>query len=135
MNTRRGCGLAFAAALVLAGCGSSPPVPAGYVFPTRSSSGGGAALLQGVLEVRDGCIYVRPDEGPAYFVIWPDTVSLTVNGDGTPTLLQDGSPFAVPGDIVAVGGGESAVDLRPPDASRCQPPVWSGSEVMIPPPA
>ena len=103
------------------------------MFPTRSSSGGGAALLRGVLEVRDGRLCVRRPEGPADFVIWPDSVCLTIGRDGAPMLVHGGTPFAVPGDVVAVGGGEATADGRPPAAARCEPRVWVGSEVMIPP--
>jgi hypothetical protein len=91
-------------ALAVVACAGPPP--AGYEFPRHRGFGfgGPTALLDGVLEVRDGCLYVRSENGYATYVVWPAGYSLRVDGDSV--AVYDGWSLRYrPGDRVTEGGG------------------------------
>jgi hypothetical protein len=118
--------------VVLAAC-TPAPVPAGYIFPTRDIGGAApAALLEGVLEERAGCLLVRRDDGVAMVPVWPNELRLVLDGDGRPVVMRGAEVYVAPGDRVALGGGE------PPTPSaelegRCGVPAWETSELVAPP--
>jgi len=94
--------IALAAAVVAC---SGPP-PAGYEFPRHRGFGAGspAALLEGTLEVRDGCLYVRHEDGHLSYVVWPPGYSLRQDGDSV--AVYDGwTRRYVPGGQVREGAG------------------------------
>lgn len=118
-------------ALVVAGCSTPAPVPSGYRFPTHSTGGGGAAaLLEGDLVVAGGCLYVQPDRGPRYLVVWPDTLRLALEGD-TPVVMEGTEEVVRDGGRVRLGGGEAGPNLAATTAGGCDTAnLWSVSEVV-----
>ena len=110
-------------------CGQ--PVPEGYKFPTRSvGSSGAAALLTGTVVARNGCLYVMPEAGSEYLVVWPDDLRLVIDPVGVPLIMNGSTEVARVGSVVRIGGGERAPDL--PGIPDCPGPVWDGSEVVPP---
>ncbi|MBD5784902.1 hypothetical protein IF650_01795 [Cellulosimicrobium terreum] len=90
---------------VLAGCAQlwmgSPEVTVDEVALQGPSVGAGNdALLEGVLTVEDGCVYVADETGTRWLPVFNDDL---VGWDGT-TLRTAGGTY-VDGDPVALGGG------------------------------
>lgn len=111
------------------GC-TTTSVPDGYTFPTRIvGSSGPAALLTGVLLERSGCLYVAPETGDAYVVVWPDDLRLVIDPAGVPVVMNQSTEVARVGGVVRVGGGERGPDR--PGVSGCPGPVWEGTEVVL----
>jgi hypothetical protein len=59
--------------LVLVACGNDPSVaPPGISFPTYDAGGPHPlALLDGTLEVHEGCVYIRAGHGGRFVGLWP----------------------------------------------------------------
>lgn len=120
----------LAIAFSVAACGAAP-VPDGYVFPTRSTgNSGAAALLTGTVIERNGCLYVQPAAGTEYLVIWPDSLRLVIDDMGLPTIMDGSDVVARVGDVVRVGGGESASKAGGAVTQRCPGKVWEGGEIV-----
>lgn len=68
-----------------------------------------SALLTGRLEVVDEVLVVRDASGRPWSVRWPAGIEAR---PGPPPVLVDrlGTVVAVPGDVVAIGGGTNADD-------------------------
>lgn len=66
-----------------------------------------AALLTGRLEVVDEVLVVRDQSGTVWSVRWPPGFGVR---SGPPPVLvgSSGSVVAVPGDMVAIGGGTNS---------------------------
>lgn len=91
-----------------------------------------AALLEGVLEERDGCLLVRRDDGVERVPIWPNELRLVLDDTGRPVVMRGAEVYATLGGRIALGGGEPPL----PDADlegRCGAPVWETSELVTPP--
>jgi len=116
------------------GVGACAPaaVPEGYVFPTwRVGGAGAAALMEGKLVADRGCLYVQPTQGGRYLVVWPDTLQLVLDPDGTAVVMSGSTPVARVGEDVRLGGGEIGPDLTPRDAAKaCGGMAWGANEII-----
>jgi len=127
-------------ALLVAACSLPAPVPEGYAFPTWSvRNGGAAALMEGDLVAAGGCLYVSPDLGPRYLVVWPDTLRLVIEidaiGGDIPLVMDGANEVARIGQRVRLGGGEIGPDLTPRTAGRCdRTNVWGANSLLPPAP-
>lgn len=79
----------------------------GLALGACTGSGCPAALLTGRLEVIDEVLVVRDQSGMVWSVRWPSGFGAR---SGPPPVLvgSGGSVVAVPGDVVAIGGGTSS---------------------------
>ena len=125
---------------IVIGCGASfsATPPPGFHFPINKLSAGNAAptaLLSGLIEVRDGCFYVKQDgvQGPGYLIGWPTSLHLSLDAAGSPVILSGSAPVASPGSALQLGGGayesaESEAFARAQFDSPvpCPGPVWLG---------
>ncbi|MBE7699858.1 hypothetical protein H9623_05975 [Oerskovia sp. Sa1BUA8] len=81
----------------------TPTAPLGPAAVYRTvGTGGDAALLEGVVRIVDGCLYVDGQEGTGrYFPYFPVTDTAWEDD----TLVWDGGRY-VDGDPISLGGGE-----------------------------
>jgi hypothetical protein len=104
--------LASLGVLALSGCASPEPSvePGPSLFlPHHDIRGGGpTALIIGTLIVRDGCIWIKTDDGGSDLVLWPQGVSLGVGPAGRIEVVgMPGATAPTPmGSTVEMGGGE-----------------------------
>jgi len=106
-----GAVVAAAAALPLVGCADGTPsslpdplptdVPYAYHLQTESGSDG--ALLEGILELQDGCLVVIPEYEGMDDPVVPVIPIAATTWDGT-TLSVDGVTADL-GERIALGGG------------------------------
>ncbi len=98
-------------ALLVTACGGAvSSAPKGVAFPTVPMGNEyPAGIIAGVLEERDGCIYVV--RGPErYLLLWPEGWSAR-RVDGTLEVLdQDANHVGQAGDPIRLGGGGGAPD-------------------------
>lgn len=149
--------------LVLMACQPQPPEAAAAGEPPRPASsppsaadtprsdrGGGVttlarmpgeppeaqmeALLEGTLVAEDGCLWIQPEAGPRYAVLWPGHVELEP-GAAPPAVrdVRSGARVRVGGEI-RVGGGElpdqraeAIAGSLPPGCGR---PLWLASGIV-----
>jgi hypothetical protein len=95
---------------LLAGCadGAGRAAPPGVVFPTHPGGSGPypAALLDGTLEVEDGCVYLTQD-GERWLGVWPASLHVEQQDGRISIVDESGVVVGVEGQRLMVGGGES----------------------------
>jgi hypothetical protein len=78
-----------------------------------TGEGGDAALLEGTVQLDDGCFFVEASTGERFLVYFPeDEVEWSDEG-----LRYAGSPYGT-GDSIALGGGGSSDSLPVPSECR-----------------
>jgi hypothetical protein len=96
----------LAAVIVLASCSNEPMAPPGISFPTYDAGGPQPlALLDGTLEVDDGCVYLAKD-GERWLGLWPNDLRAELEGDLLRIVDGDGRVLAHEGGPIRAGGGE-----------------------------
>lgn len=88
-------------------CSSPDASPlTGYAFPRHRGfgNGGPTALLDGILEVRAGCLYVRHDDGHRSYVVWPPGYTLRAFGESI-AIFDGATRLYSPGGRVREGAG------------------------------
>ncbi len=75
--------------------------------PTPRNQALMAALRQGTLIVRDGCLRVI-GMGSDYLILWPAEAVVQADGAGFRVVAGDGRTIARVGEMIALGGGELA---------------------------
>lgn len=101
--------------LIAVSCGSQTPAsvppterPALFMPTHQFTASGPAALLDGTLVERDGCLWIETRERQRFLALWPTGYRVAA-GSGTVTVLRnDGRPVAEVGRPITVGGGEYA---------------------------
>lgn len=71
-----------------------------------SGSGGDAALLEGVLELSDGCLLIVDSLGISFSPVWPHEYSYKRVAEDVEIIDEMGEVVARVGERVGVGGGE-----------------------------
>lgn len=118
MTARSTAALAALGALVLCGACSQDrhslphplPTDVPFAYHLQTESGGDGALLEGTLDLQDGCLVVLPswegfdEELPPFVPVLPISVT---SWDGT-TLEVNGERAAV-GETISLGGGSRQV--------------------------
>ena len=74
-----------------------PTVPIGDAYP--------AGLIEGALEVRDGCVFVAADED-RWLLLWPDGYTAQLADRRLEELDENGEFVVGEGEHFGVGGGE-----------------------------
>lgn len=129
--------LAIALACLAAGCGGAgdrplpEPLPTDvpFAYHTQTQPGGDGALLEGTLELQDGCLVVLPIHDGTQEPVVPVVPVVATTWDGT-TLTVNASSAAV-GEEISLGGGFHA---RPPDGAvvpECCPPATTDRYVVV----
>lgn len=129
--TRRST-LASAAALLtvlaVAGCAGNGDLDAEDSpvarYEWQPGSGANQALMEGTLELRDGCLYIVGSGDTEGLTVVPVLTRALASWDSeTETLTYAGQDYAM-GDEVAAGGGwgEPNDEMTLPDA--CEPDEW-----------
>jgi hypothetical protein len=96
----------LAAMVVLAACSRDPVAPPGIHLPTYRAAGPQpGALLDGTLEVEDGCVYLATD-GERWLGLWPNDLRAELAGDRLRIVDGDGRVLAMEGGPIRAGGGE-----------------------------
>jgi hypothetical protein len=104
--------------LLAAGCATEAPepTPPDVFFPRHGSplGAGDAALLEGLPEYADGCLWVVAPNGARYLPIWPADTELgmlnsqpAVFGPERMLIYEVGDAFA---DTVGLGGSETSAE-------------------------
>jgi hypothetical protein len=103
-------GVAVVAVMSLIGaCATELTSVPGVFLPsaTRTAGGGLAASAEGVLEIKDGCLWLE-QEGGRYLPIWPRGTSLHDSSTGLILVTADRATTVIVGtNRVALGGGEA----------------------------
>ena len=112
---------------------SSADTDAEIFFPTLGHQRGPivsmAALLEGRLELEEGCLRVVPEGDPRGFVVvWPPGFEVQWQREVIAVANGGGSVIAKVGDDVALGGGQPPNSVFP-EGSRCPGEVWHAMEV------
>jgi hypothetical protein len=104
---RAGPVLVLLVGLAMPACAAdAPAAPAGIFFPTVPiGEAYPAALMEGVLEVEDGCVYVA-NGGERWLALWPEGYTATRSEGRLDVRDGDGTPVAREGMHVTLGGGE-----------------------------
>ena len=97
-------GLVVASILGCSGQGSSLTVAGVTMLRLGLATGGPTAIIQGALDIRDGCIWLREAPDTSVIVLWPSSATLD-NAAGVLSVTLDGARF-VDGDELTLGGGE-----------------------------
>jgi hypothetical protein len=95
-------------ALMLGACAhQGAAAPPGIVFPTHPGGSGPypAALLDGTLEVEDGCVYLTKD-GERWLGLWPASLHVEQQDGRISIVDESGIVVGVEGQRIVVGGGE-----------------------------
>lgn len=89
------------------------------------------ALLDGTLVAQKGCLWVVPQSGPRYAVIWPEQVELA-SGAGPVRIRDRQTGVAVRvGGRIRVGGGEVPAGAVSASLPRvCQGPLWLATSIV-----
>ena len=99
--------LMVVAVVVLAGCANETSVSdqAGVSFPVHQASGPQPlALLDGTLDVREGCVYIRAENGERFVGLWPRAYHPERVEDEVRIVDELGEVLAVEGGPIRVGG-------------------------------
>ncbi len=87
--------------------GREAVAPAGVFFPTIPRQGGYPdALLEGVLEVRSGCVSISVREG-VWLALWPEGYAARLADGQLEVADGDGQLVGREGEQIRVGGGEA----------------------------
>ena len=99
----------FAAVVTTLACGQSVDSGVtGVFFPRHSVRGPTpAALIEGRLDVKDGCLWIVDASGTRYLAIWPSGWRVTSVGGRIHVVNAEGRLIVADGDSVAGGGGET----------------------------
>jgi hypothetical protein len=96
----------LAAVIVLAACSSEPVAPPGIHFPTYDADGPQPlALLDGTLQVEDGCVYIAKD-GERWLGLWPNGLRAELAGGHLQIVDGHEQVVASEGEPILAGGGE-----------------------------
>ena len=96
----------LAAVVVLGACSREPVAPPGIAFPTYEAEGMlPGALLDGTLQVENGCVYLAKD-GERWLGLWPNDFRAELVGDRFNIVDGDGRVLATEGGPIRTGGGE-----------------------------
>lgn len=96
----------LATVIALTACSSDPVAPPGIAFPTYEAEGPHpGALLDGTLEVEDGCVYITTDD-ERWLGLWPNDLRAELAGDRLRIVDGDGRVLAIEGRPIRAGGGE-----------------------------
>jgi hypothetical protein len=104
--------LAVAGVLILAGCGrhsgsNAPPSTAPIFFPTVPISDAyPAALIEGRLEERSGCLFVAVHD-ERWLLLWPEGYSNRTAQGRVEVRDSTGKLIGREGEEMSLGGGES----------------------------
>ncbi|MDN4474797.1 hypothetical protein QQX09_02885 [Demequina sp. SYSU T00192] len=92
------------------------------------ADGGDAALMEGVLELRDGCLYIAGDGDAAGLTTVPVLPRALASWDAEAQVLTYAGRDYAMGDAVSAGGGwgPPTEDMTIPEG--CRPDAWG--EVM-----
>jgi len=98
----------LAMALMVAACGSDEPAaPAGIFFPTVPiGQDYPAALMEGVLEERAGCLFVAAPHDH-WLLLWPEGYTARAAEGRLEVLDENGEVVGRVGEPLLVGGGEA----------------------------
>ena len=112
---------------------SSADPGAEIFFPTHGHQRGPIvsmmALLEGRLELQEGCLRVVPERDPRGFVVvWPPGFEVQWQREVIAVVNGGGSVIAWVGDDVALGGGQPPNSVFP-EGPRCPGEVWRATEV------
>jgi hypothetical protein len=92
---------------IVVACGLVPPgdpgARYGVFFPQHERDFTPAALVQGRLEVRDGCLWIA-GEGPPEVAIWPRNYQLRMTDNRLEIIDERGRVLARDGDMVRANG-------------------------------
>lgn len=101
--------LCVVAGLMSLSCGQSADSgAAGIFFPRHSVSGPmPAALVEGHLEVRDGCVWIVDTQGTRLLAIWPSGWHVRAVDGRIQVVSADGRITISDGDRVKGGGGQT----------------------------
>lgn len=104
--SRRFLGLALSVAA--AACAADrPSAPAGVFFPTVPIGDAyPAALMEGVLELRSGCVFVAAHQD-RWLLLWPEGFRARFLDGQLEVLDEGGEVVAREGEPLTVGGGET----------------------------
>jgi hypothetical protein len=92
--------------LLLGACSGGPDAPPGIAFPTHDADGPQpGALLEGTLEVEDGCVYLTKG-GERWLGLWPNGLRAELEGDRLQIVDRHGRVLATEGGPIRAGGGE-----------------------------
>jgi hypothetical protein len=97
----------FMLAVFASGCAADGPgSPSGVFFPTVPIGDAyPAALMEGVLEVRSGCIFVAA-HGDRWLLLWPEGYTAQFANGQLDVRDESGKVAAREGKRLRVGGGE-----------------------------
>jgi hypothetical protein len=102
----RPLGLVFAFAGA-ACAGHEPIAPPGIFFPTVPIGDAyPAALMEGMLDVRSGCVFVS-DHNESWLLLWPEGYTAQLADGRLDVLDESGDIVGREGGRLRVGGGES----------------------------
>jgi hypothetical protein len=118
--------------LALAACGAAAPAPTtdSFFFPRHAGALGaaGAARVEGVAVMGDGCLLLQAEDGQRYLPLWPQDTRLGMI-NSLPAILAADSELLVevgdidPNDRVELSGNEvaeeSATELVGTVPERC----------------
>jgi hypothetical protein len=92
---------------MVAACTQPPAAPPRVVFPTHPGDAAAypGALLEGQLEVIDGCVYLTKG-GERWLGLWPARLRAERNGGRVRIVDELGHVVASEGSPIVVGGGE-----------------------------
>jgi hypothetical protein len=94
----------LAAMIVLASCSNEPVAPSGISFPTYDAGPQPLALLDGTLQVEDGCVFIASD-GERWLGLWPNDLRAELE-EGLQIIDGHGQVLATEGEPIREGGGE-----------------------------
>ncbi len=98
-----------------------PTVPIGDDYP--------AALIEGTLEVRSGCVFVsRPED--RWLLLWPEGYTATFANDRLEVMNGGGDVVGREGEIIRLGGGEGRpIEMGGKTAAEDWASRLTGSEI------
>ena len=130
----------FLASIVLtsavAACGTPGPMTVDGVTILRHKplEGSPAALFEGTVHFRDGCVWGDDSSGETQVIVWPPSARLE-HRDGRLVLVLD-DVMLEDGDRFSIGGGQEPADfireLAGPIPDQCRADLyWLGSDINL----